>query len=85
MVYRQRCYRNFDKLQFRADLIKVNWDSICYDLDPNSAGEHFLKIAEKLLNKNTRYKNIKHPNSQFETKPWIKPQLAYSIKIKIKL
>ena len=24
MVYRKRCYKNFGKLQFRADLIKVN-------------------------------------------------------------
>ena len=23
MVYKQRCYKNFDKLQFRADLIKL--------------------------------------------------------------
>ena len=83
-AYRQRCYKNFDKLQFRADLIKVNWDSICHDPDPNSAGEHFLKIAEKLLDKHAPYKNIKQPKSQFETKPWITLELAYSIKIKIK-
>ena len=31
MVYRQRCYKNFDKLQFRVDLIKVNWSSFCHD------------------------------------------------------
>ena len=28
---------------------------------------------------------IKHPKSQFETKPWITAGLAYSIKIKNKL
>ena len=28
---------------------------------------------------------MKHPKSQFETKPWITPGLAYSIKIKKKL
>ena len=44
MVYRQRCYKNFDKLQFRVDLIKVNWGSFCHDSDPNSAVEHFLKM-----------------------------------------
>ena len=27
---------------------------------------------------------MKHPKSQFETKPWITPGLAYSIKIKKK-
>ena len=69
MVYRQRCYKNFDKLQFRADLIKVNWGSFCHDPDPNSAVEHFLKIVEKLLVKHAPYKNIKHPKSQFEPKP----------------
>ena len=28
---------------------------------------------------------MKHPKSQFETKPWITPGLAYSIKIKKKI
>ena len=85
MVYRQRCYKHFDKLQFRVDLIKVNWGSFCHDPDSNSAFEHFLKIVEKLLDKHAPYKNIKHPKSQFETKPWITAGLAYSIKIKNKL
>ena len=85
MVYKQRCYKSFDKLQFRADLIKVNWGSFCHDPDPNSAVEHFLKIVERLLDKHAPYKNIKHLKSQFETKPWITAGLAYSIKIKNKL
>ena len=81
----QRCYKNFEKLQFRADLIKVNWASFCHDPDPNSAVEHFLKIVERLLDKHAPYKNIKHLKSQFETKPWITAGLAYSIKSKIKI
>ena len=85
MVSEQRCYKNFDRLQFKADLIKVNWGSFCHDLDPNSAVEHFLKIVERLLDKHAPYKNIKHLKSQFETKPWIIAGLAYSIKIKNKL
>ena len=85
MIYRQRCYKNFDKLQFRADLIKVNWGSFCHDPDPNSAVKTFLKHVEKRLDKHAPYENIKHPKSQFETKPWITAGLAYSIKIKNKL
>ena len=85
MVYRKRCYKHFDKFQFRADLIKVNWGSFCHDPDPNSAVEYFLKIVEKLLNKHAPYKITKHPKSQFQTKPWITAGLAYSIKIKNKL
>ena len=50
MVYRQICYKSFDKLYFRADLIRVSW-TVCYDPDPNSALEHFLKIVQKLLDK----------------------------------
>ena len=69
IFYRQRRYKNFDKLQSRADLIKVNWSSFCHDPDPNSAVEHFLKIVEKLLDKHAPYKNFKYPKSQFETKP----------------
>ena len=85
MVYKQRCYKNFDKLQFRADLIKVKWGSFCHDPDPNSAVEHFLRIIERLLDEHAPYKNIKHLKSQFETKPWITAGLAYSIKIENKL
>ena len=59
--------------------------AVCHDPDPNSALEHFLIIVEKLLDKHAPYKNIKHPNSQFETKPWITPGLAYSNNIKNKL
>ena len=79
MVYRQICYKNFDKLQFRADLIEVNLGSSCHDPDLNSALEHFLKIVEKMLDQHAPYENIKHPKSQFETKPMISPGLAYSI------
>ena len=53
--------------------------------DPNSAVEHFLKIVVKLLDKHAPYKSIKHPKSQFETKPWITAGFAYSIKVKTKL
>ena len=84
MIYRQRCFKNFDKFKFRADLIKVNWGSFCHDPDLNSAVEHFLKIVEKLLDKHAPYKNIKHPKFQFETKPWITADLAYPVKIKNK-
>ena len=69
VVYRQKCHKKFDKLQSRADLIKVNWSSFCHDPDPNSADEHFLKVVEKLLDKHAPYKNFKHIKSQFETKP----------------
>ena len=84
MIHRQRCYTIFDKLQFRPDLIKDNWDSCCHDPNPNAALEYFLKIVEKLLDKHAPYKNIKHPKSRFETKPWITLGLTNSIKIKKK-
>ena len=69
MIHKQRCYKNCDKLQFRADIIKVNLDSFCHGPSPNAALEHFLKIVEKLLDKHAPYKNTKHPKAQFET--WI--------------
>ena len=28
MINRQRCYKNFDKIKFTADLVKVNWDGL---------------------------------------------------------
>ena len=83
MIYRERCYKNFDKFQLRANLIKVNWDSFCYNPNPNATLEHFLKIVQKLLDKHAPYKNIKHPKYQLETKPLITSGLADSIKIRI--
>ena len=82
---KQYTFAVFQSLQFRVDLIKVNWGSFCHDADPNSVLEHFLKFVEKLLDKHAPYKIIKHSKSQFETKPWITPGLAYSIQIKNKL
>ena len=51
MIYIQRYFKNSDKLQFTADLIKVHWDSFCHDPNPNAALEHFLKTVEKLQDK----------------------------------
>ena len=31
MVHKQKCYKNFDKLQFRADLVKVSWGSFSHE------------------------------------------------------
>ena len=67
---------------FKVNLINCNDDKTIEHL---KTVEHFLKIIEKLLDKHATYENIKHPKSQFETKPWITAGLAYSIKIKNKL
>ena len=40
MIRSQRWYINSDTLQFRADLIKVGWDSFCHDPNPNAALEN---------------------------------------------
>ena len=32
----------FQSLQFRVDLIKVNWGTFCHDPNQNSALEHFV-------------------------------------------
>ena len=85
MINRQRCYKNFDKLKFKADLVKVNWDGFCLTSNPNDALTHFLKIVNKLLDKHAPYKTIKYSKPQYETKPWITPGLVNSIRNKNKL
>ena len=60
MINRKRCYKNFDKLKFKADLVKVNWDGFCLTFNPNDAIINFLKIVNKLLDKNAPYKTIKY-------------------------
>ena len=40
-----------DKLKFKTDLSKVNWDGFCLTSNPNNALAHFLKIVNKLLDK----------------------------------
>ena len=83
MMNSQRCYKNFDKLKFKADLVKVNWDGYCLTSNPNDALAHFLKII--LLDEHAPYKTIKYSKTCYETKPWITPCLANSIRNKHKL
>ena len=85
MINRQRCYKNFDKLRFKADLVKVNWDGFCLTSNPNDALAHFLKMVNKLLDKHAPYKTMRYSKPQYETKPWITPGLANSIRNKNKL
>ena len=85
MINRQRCYKHFDKLKFKTDLVKVNWDGICLTSNPNDALPHFLKIENKLLDKHFPYKTIQYSKLQYETKPWITLGLANSIRNKNKL
>ena len=82
MINRQRYYKNLDKLKFKTDLFKINWDSFCLTSNPNDALAHFLKIVNKLLDKHAPYETIKYSKPQYETKPWITPGLANSIKNK---
>ena len=69
MINRQRFYSNFDKLKFKADLVKVDWDGFYITSNPIDAIAHFLKIVNKLLDKHAPYKTIKYSKSQYETKP----------------
>ena len=75
----------FDGLKFKAYLVKVNWDGFCFTSNPNDALAHFLKIVNKLLDKHVPWKTIKYSKPQYETKPWITPGLANSIRNKNKL
>ena len=85
MINRQRCYKIFDKLKFKSDLVKVNWDGFCLTSNPNDALAHFLKIVNKRLDKHVPYKTIKYLKTRHETKPWITPGLANSIRNNHKL
>ena len=76
---------NFDKLKFKEDLVKVNWDGFCLNINPNDAFVHFLKIVNKLLDKHAPYKTIKYSKPQCGTKPWITTGLVNSIRTKNKL
>ena len=61
MINNQRCYKNLDKLMFKADL--VNWDGFCLTSNPNNALVHFLKIVNEFLDKHAPYKTIKYRKS----------------------
>ena len=82
IVNRQRCYKNFDKVKFKTDLVKINWDGFCLNSNPNDALSHFLKIVNKLLDKHVPYKTIKYSKPHYKYKPWITPGLANSIRKK---
>ena len=82
MINRKRCYKNFDKLKFTADLVKVNWDGFCLTSNPSDTLAHFLKIVNKVLNKHAPYKTIKYSKTRYETELWITPGLVNSIRKK---
>ena len=83
MINRQRCYKNFDKLKFKTDLFRVNWDGFRLTSNPNNALAHFFKTVNKLLDKHAPYyKTIKYSKTWYETEPWITPGLANSIRNK---
>ena len=44
MINRQRCYKNFDKLKFKADLVKVSWDGFCLTSNTSDVYIHFLNL-----------------------------------------
>ena len=74
MINRQRCYKNFDKLKFKTDLFRVNWDGFRLTSNPT---------VNKLLDKHAPYyKTIKYSKTWYETEPWITPGLANSIRNK---
>ena len=35
VINKQRCYKNFDKLKFKGEFVKVNWDGFCLTSDPS--------------------------------------------------
>ena len=85
IINRQRCYKNFGKLKFKADLVKVNGDGFCTTSSPNDALVHFLKIVNKLLDKHAPYETMKYSKPRYETKLWIIPELVNSTRNKYKL
>ena len=44
MINRQRCYKNFDKFKFKADLVKVSWDGFCLTSNTSDVYVHFLNL-----------------------------------------
>ena len=60
MINRQRCYKNFDKLKLKTDLVKINWDGFCLTSNPNDDLANFFKVVNKLLDKHAPYKTIKY-------------------------
>ena len=85
MINRSRCYKNFDKLKFKADLVKVIWNGLCLTSNPNDVLAHFLKTINNLFDKDAPYKTIKYSKTRYQTKPWVIPGLANSIRNKYKL
>ena len=80
----QICYKNFDKMKFKNDLHKINWEEHCSNPDSNVALEHFLQIINKLLDKHAPYVMSKS-HSSFISKTWVTTAIANSIKSKSKI
>ena len=62
IINRQRYYKNFDKLKFKTDLVKINWDGFCLNSNPNDALAHFLKIIFEISMLHRKLSNIQNLN-----------------------
>jgi hypothetical protein len=63
-----RDFKHFSESQFRADLLQVPWDTICYD-DPNTCWIVWKSIFYEILNKHAPVR------TKANSVPWITPAI----------
>ena len=66
-----RDFKHFSESQFRADLRRVPWDTICYD-DPNTCWILWKSIFYEILNKHAP---IRQRKIKANSVPWITPAI----------
>ncbi|KOB78238.1 putative tick transposon [Operophtera brumata] len=83
LIKRQRSFNKVNHKKAFDLLLKVNWDTILMELDPNKATELFFHTVSGVINKCTQLLTV--PNRRLTLQPWITPGLLRCMRFKDKL
>ena len=74
-----RDFKHFSDSHFRADLLQVPWDTICYD-DPNTSWIVWKAIFYEILNKHAP---LRHRRNKAHYVPWITPTITIGLHVQM--
>ncbi|MBY0580760.1 MAG: hypothetical protein K2P53_03665 [Rickettsiales bacterium] len=80
-LYR-RNFKNFDKIKFTSDLLKIDWDNVIENSDVNSCFQMFISETTLILDNYAPLKKISIKNFKRRFKPWITKGILKSIQIR---
>ena len=78
----KRDFSNFSEREFQEEVLKMNWDNICYlkQNDPNLSCNNFFNSITYLLDEFTPFKKVTRNEYKLMLKPWISKEILLKCK-----